>query len=253
MLHCYNCGNDLPDNLIYCTRCGKRLDSPETPTQVMGGPPAAVTTPFQSGPTTPVITAKKRGGGVKVVVIALVGLLVLGAVVIVAGIMFWSFSKRQNNAVTVNANLAGNRTSSNVSNAAEVNVNAMSMNTNAIIDNAMKEIQKAANDALAAANKASNISIPTGKTLDEGTNRISFRPGAVSATSVGTVKEEASFVMRAKAGQILTGRITSPGGCIKFEDEDSSLTLQTEAGDNYLTVVNSCGKPTSMVLSVTIK
>jgi len=59
--------------------------------------------------------------------------------------------------------------------------------------------------------------------------------------------------MRAKAGQILTGRITSPGGCIKFEDEDSSLTLQTEAGDNYLTVVNSCGKPTSMVLSVTIK
>jgi len=252
MLHCYNCGNDLPDNLIYCTRCGHRIDTPETPTQVMAEP-VAVTTPLPQGVnTTPVITTKKKGGGLKVVVIALVSLFVLGAVVVVAGIMFWSFSKRQN-AVTVNTNFNAsvNRPASNAS---EVNVNAIATNTNAMIDNAMKQLQKAANDAIAAANQASNIAIPSsGKTLDDGTNRINFRPGAVSATAVGTVKQEATFVLRAKAGQMLTGRITSPGGCIKFEDEDASLTLETEAGDNYLTVTNSCGKPTSMVLSITIK
>jgi len=250
MLHCYNCGNDLPDNMIYCTRCGKRLDAPETPTQVMGGTAAAVTERFEPGVATTPVIAKKKGGGLKALIITLVSLFAIGTVAVVAAIVFFSINKRSGVTVNSNVNVGVNRTPSNV---AEVNVNAVSSNANAMIDNAMKQIQKAANDALAAANINSNVAVRPVKTLDGSTTRIAFGRGAVSATAAGTVKEEATFVLYARAGQRLTAHVTSPGGCVKFEDEDTSLTLETETGDNYLTVVNSCDKPTSMVLSVSIK
>ena len=34
MLHCFQCGTDLPDNLLYCLQCGARLDDDEVPTVV---------------------------------------------------------------------------------------------------------------------------------------------------------------------------------------------------------------------------
>jgi hypothetical protein len=247
MLHCYNCGADMPDNMLYCTRCGKKLDATETQTQVFGDG-AAPTVAF-GGPTRPVtqpMVVKKRGGGLKAFLIVLVSLLVLGGIGVVAAAMFWTYSKRQ--AVVVNANIQ------KPSNIPEIpNINGITANANTAIDDAIKQIQKAANDALAAANQASNLNISTGKKLDGQTNRIAFRPGATSAVTVGTIEDEATFVLRAKAGQKLTGKIVAPGGCVKFEDEDSNLTLETDDGDNYLTVVNGCGKPTSMVLTVTIK
>ncbi|HEV7698619.1 MAG TPA: hypothetical protein VGO43_00170 [Pyrinomonadaceae bacterium] len=243
MLHCYSCGNEVPDNMTYCTSCGKKLDGPEFATKVFGGAaqPTAVYTPGVG--TMPL--AQKKGGGLKVVAIVLGSLFVLGAIGIVAGALMWSYGRRQ--IATVNTNIQ------RPANIPEINVNAITANTNATIDDAIKQIQKAANDAIAAADQAANITIPTGKTLDGSTTRINFRPGATSATAVGTVKEAATFVLRAKAGQKLSGRITSPGGCIQFEDEGSTTTLETEDGDNDLTVVNSCTKPTSMVLSVSIK
>jgi hypothetical protein len=245
MLHCYDCGANMPDNMRYCTSCGRKLDAPEQATQVLGGP-APQTTPYSPNPATQPIVRKKKGGALKAVVVVFVSLGVIAAVVIVAGVMFWKFSQRQS--VTVTANLA-NRPS----NVADVNINSITNDTNAMIDNAMKEFQKAANDALAAANKASNVAISAGKPLDGSTTRINFRPGATSATAVGTVDEEATFVLRAKEGQTLTGRITSPGGCIRFEDEGATTTMEMDDGDNDITLVNSCGKPTSMVLSVSIK
>lgn len=31
MIHCFKCGSDIPDNMIYCLHCGERLDAePET-------------------------------------------------------------------------------------------------------------------------------------------------------------------------------------------------------------------------------
>jgi len=255
MIHCFNCGADMPDEMLYCTSCGRKLDVTEQATQVLPGA-GAPTTPYATNPgtnpnpaTQPLVQPKKKGGALRAIVITLVSLGLIGAIIVVAGVMFWKFSQRRS-VVTVNSNI-GNR-SLDLSNIADVNVNGSVPDTNAIIDNAMKQIQKAANDALAAANQATK-DLPTGKKLDDSTTRINFRPGATSATAVGTVEEEATFVLRARSGQTLSGRITSPGGCIKFEDAGATTTMETENGDNYLTVVNSCGKPTSMVLSVTIK
>jgi hypothetical protein len=247
MLHCYNCGANMPDDMLYCTSCGRKLEVSEQQTQVLSAP-VAPTTPYATNPATQPIVTKNKGGALKAIVITLVSLVLIGAVVAVAGVMFWKYNQRRS--VTVNANVS-NR-SVDISNIADVNVNAVAPDANAIIDNAMKQLQKAANDALAAANQAGK-DIPTGKKLDGSTTRINFRPGATSATAAGAVAEEATFVLRAKEGQTLSAHITSPGGCIKFEDEDASTSLQMDAGDNYLTVVNSCGKPTSMVLSVSIK
>jgi hypothetical protein len=246
MLHCYNCGADMPDNMLYCTRCGQKLDSPEAQTQVLGE--AAAPTAVVGGQTRPMtqpIAVKKSGGGLKAVLIVLVGLVVVGVIGVVAAAMLWSYTRRQTVSVTTNV---PNRT---IDIPDIPNVNAISANTNAAIDNAIQQLQKAANDALAAANQAADL--PIGKKLDDQTNRITFRPGATSAVSVGTVEDEATFVLRAKAGQKLTGKIVAPGGCVKFEDEGATLTLETEDGDNYLTVVNGCGKATSMVLTVSSK
>lgn len=247
MLHCYNCGANMPDNMLYCTSCGRKLDTAEQPTEVFSGP-ALQTTPYATNPATQPIVHKKKDGALKVVVITFLSLGVITVIVIVAGVAFWAFNKRQS--VASNANLA-NR-SANLADV-NVNINEVGNDANAIIDNAMKQLQKAANDALAGANQSSNVRVTAGKKLDGSTTRINFRPRATSATAVGTVAEEATFVLRAHSGQTLSARITSPGGCIKFEDEGAFTTTETEDGDNYLTVVNSCDKPTSMVLSVSIK
>jgi hypothetical protein len=249
MIHCYNCGADMPDNMLYCTTCGKKLDVPEMETQVLGQP-AAPTVRNITTPATQPFVQKKRGRALKALILAVIGVLLAGVIVVVAAVLFVMFSKRSSVAANSNFDASINR----ASNIADVNVNSVTPDANAIIDNAMKEIQKAANDALAAANKAANIQVPTGKILDGRTTRIEFRPGAVNATAVGTVEESATFVLRAKSGQTLSARLTSPNGCIKFEDGDSaSMTSETDSGDNYITVTNTCGKPTSMVLSVTIK
>lgn len=34
MLHCFQCGADLPDNLFYCLHCGARLDGNDQPTVI---------------------------------------------------------------------------------------------------------------------------------------------------------------------------------------------------------------------------
>ena len=226
------------------------MDISDLETQIIPGV-AAPTTPNTTNPVTQPIASpqqKKGGGGLKAVVIAIVGLGVLGVIIVVAGIAFYTMSRRQT--VTVTTSLP-NR-SSNLA-ASNVDIGSTGDDTNAIIDNAMKQIQKAANDALAAANQASNIAGSAGKPLDSSTTRIKFAPGGTSATAVGTVEGAATFVLRAKSGQTLTGKIISPNSCIKFEDEGVTTTIDMEDGENYFNVVNSCTKPTSMVLSVTVK
>jgi hypothetical protein len=248
MLHCYDCGANMPDNMRFCTSCGRKLDISDLETQVIPGA-APPTTPYATNPATqPTATLqqKKRGGALKAVVIAVAGLVVLGVIVVVAGVAFYTMSRRQT--VTVNTSLP-NRSS----NIAASNVEIDTDDTNAIIDNAMKQIQKAANDALAAANQASNVAGSAGKPLDSATTRIKFAPGATSSTAVGTVEGAATFVLRAKSGQKLTGKIISPNSCIKFEDEGVTTTIDMEDGENYFNVINSCSKPTSMVLSVSVK
>lgn len=87
MLHCFQCGADLPDNLVYCVHCGARLEDDDATTVV--DPPIVIPidtrpTPIEPKPfpadARPIPAEPKRGGGVLKFVIG--GLLGAGAVIV---------------------------------------------------------------------------------------------------------------------------------------------------------------------------
>ncbi|MEP6786817.1 MAG: hypothetical protein ABJB40_00195 [Acidobacteriota bacterium] len=92
MLHCFQCGADLPDNLVYCVHCGARLEDPDATTVV--DPPIVIpidprpspveSTPFPVDPR-PAPTEPKRSGGVLKFIIG--GVLGAGAVIVLLAIV----------------------------------------------------------------------------------------------------------------------------------------------------------------------
>lgn len=73
MLHCFQCGSDLPDNLAYCLNCGARLDDSDAKTVV--DPPVVRPDGMKPDQIEP-----KTGGGVAKFLIG--GLLGAGAVIV---------------------------------------------------------------------------------------------------------------------------------------------------------------------------
>ena len=79
MLHCFQCGADLPDNLVFCLHCGAKLEDDETETVVI---PEPVTPP-------PIdIAPKPRGGAAKFVLGSLLGA-VLVILLLAVGAVMW--------------------------------------------------------------------------------------------------------------------------------------------------------------------
>lgn len=87
MLHCFNCGADLPSNIVYCLHCGERLDaSGEFETQIRA-PKVALT------------QAKKKSFTwlwVKTIAAALCLLLGVGGVIAILATLFNSAEKQNN-------------------------------------------------------------------------------------------------------------------------------------------------------------
>jgi len=88
---------------------------------------------------------------------------------------------------------------------------------------------------------------------DPGPTRISFRPGRVQQTVSGSVSDRRSFILSARAGQRLSANVTSAGDCVNFATGDATVGQTTHAGDNRLTILNSCGRPTRFTLTVSIR
>lgn len=83
MLHCFNCGSDLPDNLAFCLHCGARLDD-ETATVVH----TARRTQADDKP--PVITTGSGTGLAKLVIGGLLGAGAVIAIFVVLGVVLYS-------------------------------------------------------------------------------------------------------------------------------------------------------------------
>ncbi len=99
MLHCFNCGADLPDNVVFCLQCGKPLDVPE----VLEEDTVVRPKPFDPWPVepkpveplpivdpVPQPAARRRGGAVYLILGILLGaglviaLLIVGVFMIAA-------------------------------------------------------------------------------------------------------------------------------------------------------------------------
>jgi len=96
MLHCFECGADLPDNIVYCLQCGKPLSNIEEETVVRPKPFDQF--PVEPRPVEPIpviepepVPVKRQGSGTATLILGVVlgAGLVIG-VLIVGAIMFAS-------------------------------------------------------------------------------------------------------------------------------------------------------------------
>jgi DUF4097 and DUF4098 domain-containing protein YvlB len=55
------------------------------------------------------------------------------------------------------------------------------------------------------------------------------------------------------AGQFLTARVSSKGGCVEFEDGGNAVEFDTPNGDVALNLTNTCDEPASFTMSVTVR
>ena len=84
--------------------------------------------------------------------------------------------------------------------------------------------------------------------------RIRFAKGRTSSTQSGTllgggVKQ---YLLGARAGQELSGNVSSTNGCVKFTEGSTSLNFTTESGDNLISITNYCKGKTAFTLTVSI-
>lgn len=89
--------------------------------------------------------------------------------------------------------------------------------------------------------------------------RINFRRGRNSATVTGTLAAGATkgFVLRARAGQVLTGTLSSTNGKADFTQGNLHDTQYTqtveEDGDVYISVDNHGSRATKFTLTISIQ
>jgi len=88
---------------------------------------------------------------------------------------------------------------------------------------------------------------------DPGPARISFRRGSVGETVSGTVGRSRSYVLRTLPGQYLSASIRSAGGCVVFSGGSANTGFTTGAGDTRLNVQNTCDKPSTFSMSVSVR
>lgn len=84
--------------------------------------------------------------------------------------------------------------------------------------------------------------------------RINFARGRTSATVSGQISGygERSFVLGARYGQVLSANVSSRNGCVKFSNGATSLSYITQAGNNYIYLINSCRNQTGFSITVSI-
>jgi hypothetical protein len=84
--------------------------------------------------------------------------------------------------------------------------------------------------------------------------RIRFAKGRTSATVTGklTGNGERRYILGARYGQYLSANVSSRNDCIVFGSGATSHSYITEDGDNYLYLVNTCGRLANFTLTVSI-
>ncbi|MBV9214659.1 MAG: hypothetical protein JO053_00665 [Acidobacteria bacterium] len=97
MLHCFNCGSDLPDDIVFCLQCGVRLDD-ETVTVVHRASKPEPIRPIGSGSP----SARPGSGIGKLVVGGLLGAAAVVVLFAVLGVVLYSMMGPGNQNIAVN-------------------------------------------------------------------------------------------------------------------------------------------------------
>lgn len=87
-----------------------------------------------------------------------------------------------------------------------------------------------------------------------GQTRIRFARGRTSTSVTGTLSGtgERDYVLAARAGQSLSANVSSRGGCVVFSTVSPSMSFTTDAGDNWLKLMNKCSRPASFTMTISI-
>jgi hypothetical protein len=88
--------------------------------------------------------------------------------------------------------------------------------------------------------------------------RINFRPGRSSATVSGKIGARGylEYILRGRAGQLMSIEITSGNGKVVVNAgtaSGKSFSLDMTGGDHLLSIVNTGGRATSYILTVSIR
>ena len=85
--------------------------------------------------------------------------------------------------------------------------------------------------------------------------RIRFARGRTSTSIAGTIGSigERDFILAARAGQYLTGNVSSRGGCIMFSTVSTSMEFRTDSGDNWIKLMNKCRRAVSFTMTISIQ
>ena len=89
----------------------------------------------------------------------------------------------------------------------------------------------------------------------DGQTRIRFARGRTSTSVSGTLGSigERDFILRAYEGQYLSANVSSRGGCIKFSQVTTSIRYRTDAGDNWIKLMNMCRRSATFTMTVSIQ
>jgi hypothetical protein len=84
--------------------------------------------------------------------------------------------------------------------------------------------------------------------------RIRFARGRTSTTVSGSLSGmgERDYVLAARYGQYLSANVSSRNGCVIFNTGATSAGYTTDAGNNWLRVMNTCRGRTSYTMTVSI-
>lgn len=228
MKSCPSCQRTFPDEYSYCLTDGTPLENvgslTEEPTVVRPDRPTPDTTPS---------TKRRRGRGILIFLLAALLSLSLG---VTAAVLYFFWPRKTDNSE-----------------------NRVTASPTPTVSATPTERSPSPTPKPSPSPQPSASATPDpGEQLggsDPGTTRITFRPGRTVETISVTVQDRRSFVLTARAGQYLRAEIADdpPDYCVEFDDESPVVEYRTHAGDNYLTVVNTCNHPARLTLTVSIR
>jgi hypothetical protein len=251
------------DTLQFCLQDGTPLTwvgVPETPTVVLGetetvvsrGGQGKVTVPigdsnsppWQPSQVTRVATAvpeKKRSNTVLAIGLAVIGMLVLFAIIGVGAIVFWRNSQQagvQNANAVPNANVSGPNIGYNSSPTPHTTASPVRTST----------------PFPPSSPPPPPTPPPVVRSSYPSTTRLKFGRGAYSTSFSGDINpgDSRSLVLACRAGQTLTANVSSGSGCVQMRGSGSSLRTTTHSGDNYISVTSNCPSVVHFSVSITI-
>ena len=239
MKKCPNCSQFFTDDNMFCLDDGTSLlyvsetgqDPPVFP--VSGDQPTVFVPKIQTPAVfTPPATAAVQSGSAMRWILPVLGFL-LGVICVLGFLVFYMKFSPSN---------ANNTSAASANSAAETNKESSTPSTPNAKPAERKEPTPAPSKSAPPEMNAPVLS------------RMNFRRGEITHNETGRIaaRGERVFLLRCRRGQTLSASVSSDNNCVGFDNNSSSVYYVTTAGDNRITLKNSC-ESTAFNVSVTIR